>query len=92
VASPRDIAHLVTNLFEHGRITPRSRERKPRVPWRKKMITLASATRFSPPQAAAYIMTRAHPKAVQESRQSLPIRRRLHRIISAGIRVGDGAK
>jgi large subunit ribosomal protein L17 len=80
------LRNLVTNLFEHGRITTTLTRAKAARPVAEKMITLGKRdTLQSRRQAASYIMT---PQVTQK----LFSPGGYTRIIAAGIRVGDGAK
>jgi large subunit ribosomal protein L17 len=89
------LRNLVTNLFEHGRITTTLTRAKATRPVAEKMITLGKRdTLQSRRQAAAYIMTPAvTAKLFGEIAPKFADRAGGYtRIIHAGIRVGDGAK
>src|SRR5438309_4377497 len=89
------LRNLVTNLFEHGRITATVTRAKAARPVAEKMITLGKRdTLQSRRQAAAYIMTPGVTKKLfSEIAPKFADRAGGYtRIISAGIRVGDGAK
>lgn len=89
------LRNLVTNLFEHGRITTTLTRAKATRPVAEKMITLGKRdTLQSRRQAAAYIMTPAvTQKLFSEIAPKFADRAGGYtRIIQAGIRVGDGAK
>jgi large subunit ribosomal protein L17 len=89
------LRNLVTNLFEHGRITTTLTRAKAARPVAEKMITLGKRdTLQSRRQAAAYIMTPGVTKKLfSEIAPKFADRAGGYtRIISAGIRVGDGAK
>ncbi len=89
------LRNLVTNLFEHGRITTTLTRAKAARPVAEKMITLGKRdTLQSRRQAAAYIMTpQATRKLFSEIAPKFIDRAGGYtRIIPAGIRVGDGAK
>jgi large subunit ribosomal protein L17 len=89
------LRNLVTNLFEHGRITTTLTRAKATRPVAEKIITLGKRdTLQSRRQAAAYIMTPAvTAKLFSEIAPKFADRAGGYtRIIHAGIRVGDGAK
>src|ERR1700675_799119 len=89
------LRNLVTNLFEHGRITTTLTRAKATRPVAEKMITLGKRdTLQSRRQAAAAIMTPAvTQKLFSEIAPKFADRAGGYtRIIQAGIRVGDGAK
>jgi large subunit ribosomal protein L17 len=89
------LRNLVTNLFEHGRITTTLTRAKAARPVAEKMITFGKRdTLQSRRQAAAYIMTPAVTKKLfSEIAPKFADRAGGYtRIISAGNRVGDGAK
>jgi large subunit ribosomal protein L17 len=89
------LRNLVTNLFEHGRITTTLTRAKATRPVAEKIITLGKRdTLQSRRQAAAYIMTPAvTAKLFSEIAPKFADRAGGYtRIIQAGIRVGDGAK
>ena len=89
------LRNLVTNLFEHGRITTTLTRAKAARPVAEKMITLGKRdTLQSRRQAASYIMTPGvTQKLFSEIAPKFADRAGGYtRIISAGIRVGDGAK
>jgi large subunit ribosomal protein L17 len=89
------LRNLVTNLFEHGRITTTLTRAKAARPVAEKMITLGKRdTLQSRRQAAAYIMTAGvTQKLFSEIAPKFADRSGGYtRIIPAGIRVGDGAK
>ena len=86
---------LVTNLFEHGRITTTLTRAKAARPLAEKIITLGKRdTLAARRQAAAYLMTPAMTqKLFSEIAPKFADRAGGYtRIIPAGIRVGDGAK
>ncbi len=89
------LRNLVTNLFEHGRITTTLTRAKAARPVAEKMITLGKRdTLQSRRQAASYIMTPGvTQKLFSEIAPKFSDRAGGYtRIIPAGIRVGDGAK
>src|SRR5256885_778930 len=89
------LRNLVTNLFEHGRITTTLTRAKATRPVGKKMIPLGKRDPLqSRRQAAAYIMpAQVTQKLFSEIAPKFPDRAGGYtRIIPAGIRVGDGAK
>src|SRR5216683_3200878 len=89
------LRNLVTNLFEHGRITTTLTRAKAARPVAEKMITLGKRdTLQSRRQAASYIMTPGvTQKLFSEIAPKFADRAGGYtRIIPAGIRVGDGAK
>ena len=89
------LRNLVTNLFEHGRITTTLTRAKAARPVAEKMITLGKRdTLQSRRQAASYIMTpQVTQKLFSEIAPKFADRAGGYtRIIAAGIRVGDGAK
>jgi large subunit ribosomal protein L17 len=89
------LRNLVTNLFEHGRITTTLTRAKATRPVAEKIITLGKRdTLQSRRQAAAYLMTAAvTQKLFSEIAPKFADRAGGYtRIIPAGIRVGDGAK
>ena len=89
------LRNLVTNLFEHGRITTTLTRAKAARPVAEKIITLGKRdTLHARRQAAAYILTRdATKKLFGEIAPKFADRPGGYtRIIHAGIRVGDGAK
>ncbi len=89
------LRNLVTNLFEHGRITTTLTRAKAARPVAEKIITLGKRdTLQSRRQAAAYLMTPAvTQKLFSEIAPKFADRAGGYtRIINAGIRVGDGAK
>jgi large subunit ribosomal protein L17 len=89
------LRNLVTNLFEHGRITTTLTRAKATRPVAEKIITLGKRdTLQSRRQAAAYLMTPAvTAKLFSEIAPKFADRAGGYtRIIHAGIRVGDGAK
>jgi large subunit ribosomal protein L17 len=89
------LRNLVTNLFEHGRITTTLTRAKATRPVAEKMITLGKRdTLQSRRQAAAYIMTPAVTKKLfSEIAPKFADRAGGYcRIIPGGLRVGDGAK
>ena len=89
------LRNLVTNLFEHGRITTTLTRAKAARPVAEKLITLGKRdTLASRRQAAAYIFTPdATKKLFGEIAPKFADRSGGYtRIISAGTRVGDGAK
>jgi len=89
------LRNLVTNLFEHGRITTTLTRAKATRPVAEKIITLGKRdTLQSRRQAAAYLMTPAvTAKLFSEIAPKFADRAGGYtRIIQAGIRVGDGAK
>ena len=86
---------LVTNLFEHGRITTTLTRSKAARPMAEKMITLGKRdTQASPRQAASYILLPAiTQKLFSEIAPKFADRAGGYtRIIQAGNRVGDNAK
>ena len=89
------LRNLVTNLFEHGRITTTLTRAKAARPVAEKMITLGKRdTLQSRRQAASYIMTpQVTQKLFSEIAPKFADRAGGYtRIIAAGNRVGDGAK
>ena len=89
------LRNLVTNLFEHGRITTTLTRAKAARPVAEKMITLGKRdTLQSRRQAASYIMTpQITQKLFSEIAPKFADRAGGYtRIIAAGHRVGDGAK
>src|SRR5215471_12127993 len=89
------LRNLVTNLFEHGRITTTLTRAKAARPVAEKMITLGKRdTLQSRRQAASYIMTPAVTKKLFSDIAPKFADRAggYTRIIPAGVRVGDGAK
>lgn len=89
------LRNLVTNLFEHGRITTTLSRAKAARPVAEKIITLGKRdTLHSRRQAAAYLMTPAMTKKLfGEIAPKFADRAGGYtRIIHAGVRVGDGAK
>ena len=89
------LRNLVTNLFEHGRITTTLTRAKAARPVAEKIITLGKRdTLQSRRQAAAYLMTPGvTAKLFSEIAPKFADRAGGYtRIIPAGIRVGDGAK
>jgi large subunit ribosomal protein L17 len=89
------LRNLVTNLFEHGRITTTLSRAKAARPVAEKIITLGKRdTLQSRRQAAAYIMTPdATKKLFSEIAPKFADRAGGYtRIVHAGVRVGDGAK
>ena len=89
------LRNLVTNLFEHGRITTTLTRAKATRPVAEKIITLGKRdTLQSRRQAAAYLMTPAvTAKLFSEIAPKFADRAGGYTsIIHAGIRVGDGAK
>jgi len=89
------LRNLVTNLFEHGRITTTLTRAKAARPVAEKIITLGKRdTLQSRRQAAAYIMTPdATKKLFGEIAPKFADRAGGYtRIVHAGVRVGDGAK
>jgi len=89
------LRNLVTNLFEHGRITTTLTRAKAARPVAEKMITLGKHdTLQSRRQAASYIMTpQVTQKLFAEIAPKFADRPGGYtRIIAAGVRVGDGAK
>lgn len=89
------LRNLVTNLFEHGRITTTLTRAKAARPVAEKIITLGKRdTLQSRRQAAAYIMTPdATKKLFGEIAPKFADRSGGYtRIVQAGVRVGDGAK
>jgi large subunit ribosomal protein L17 len=89
------LRNLVTNLFEHGRITTTLSRAKAARPVAEKIITLGKRdTLQSRRQAAAYIMTAgATSKLFSEIAPKFADRAGGYtRIVHAGVRVGDGAK
>ena len=88
------LRNLVTNLFEHGRITTTLTRAKATRPVAEKIITLGKRdTLASRRQAAAYLMTPAMTqKLFSEIAPKFADRAGGYtRIIHAGNRVGDGA-
>jgi large subunit ribosomal protein L17 len=89
------LRNLVTNLFEHGRITTTLTRAKATRPVAEKMITLGKRdTLQARRQAASYIMTpAATQKLFGEIAPKFSDRAGGYcRIVPAGRRVGDGAK
>jgi large subunit ribosomal protein L17 len=89
------LRNLVTNLFEHGRITTTLSRAKAARPVAEKIITLGKRdTLQSRRQAAAYIMTPdATKKLFSEIAPKFADRAGGYtRIVHAGVRVGDGAR
>lgn len=89
------LRNLVTNLFEHGRITTTLSRAKAARPVAEKIITLGKRdTLQSRRQAAAYVMTPdATKKLFSEIAPKMADRAGGYtRIVHAGVRVGDGAK
>jgi len=89
------LRNLVTNLFEHGRITTTLTRAKAARPVAEKLITLGKRdTLASRRQAASYIFTAGVTKKLfSEIAPKFADRAGGYtRIISAGTRVGDGAK
>jgi large subunit ribosomal protein L17 len=89
------LRNLVTNLFEHGRITTTLSRAKAARPVAEKIITLGKRdTLQSRRQAAAYIMTPdVTKKLFGEIAPKFADRAGGYtRIVHAGVRVGDGAK
>jgi large subunit ribosomal protein L17 len=89
------LRNLVTNLFEHGRITTTLSRAKAARPVAEKIITLGKRdTLQSRRQAAAYIMTPdVTKKLFSEIAPKFADRAGGYtRIVHAGVRVGDGAK
>jgi large subunit ribosomal protein L17 len=89
------LRNLVTNLFEHGRITTTLTRAKAARPVAEKLITLGKRdTLASRRQAAGYIFTPGVTKKLfSEIAPKYADRAGGYtRIISAGTRVGDGAK
>jgi large subunit ribosomal protein L17 len=89
------LRNLVTNLFEHGRITTTLTRAKATRPVAEKIITLGKRdTLASRRQAAAYLMTPAMTqKLFSEIAPKFADRAGGYtRIIHGGTRVGDGAK
>jgi large subunit ribosomal protein L17 len=89
------LRNLVTNLFQHGRITTTLTRAKAARPVAEKMITLGKRdTLQSRRQAAAYIMTpQVTQKLFSEIAPKFTDRAGGYtRIIPAGVRVGDGAQ
>lgn len=89
------LRNLVTNLFEHGRITTTMTRAKAARPVAEKMITLGKRdTLHARRQAAAYIMTAGvTQKLFSEIAPKFSDRAGGYtRIIPAGVRAGDGAK
>jgi large subunit ribosomal protein L17 len=89
------LRNLVTNLFEHGRITTTLTRAKAARPVAEKLITLGKRdTLASRRQAAAYIFTPSITKKLfSEIAPKFADRAGGYtRIIQAGNRVGDGAK
>ena len=89
------LRNLVTNLFEHGRITTTLTRAKAARPVAEKIITLGKRdTLHARRQAAAYLMTPDTTKKLfSEIAPKFADRAGGYtRIIRAGVRVGDGAK
>ena len=89
------LRNLVTNLFEHGRITTTLTRAKAARPVAEKIITMGKRdTLHSRRQAAAYLTTPAvTQKLFREIAPKFADRAGGYtRIISGGTRVGDGAK
>jgi large subunit ribosomal protein L17 len=89
------LRNLVTNLFQHGRITTTLTRAKAARPVAEKMITLGKRdTLQARRQAASYIMTPAATrKLFGEIAPKFSDRAGGYcRIVPAGRRVGDGAK
>jgi len=89
------LRNLVTNLFEHGRITTTLTRAKAARPVAEKLITLGKRdTLASRRQAASYIFTPGVTKKLfSEIAPKFADRSGGYtRIIPAGVRVGDGAK
>ena len=89
------LRNLVTNLFEHGRITTTLSRAKAARPVAEKIITLGKRdTLHARRQAAAYMMTPdATKKLFSEIAPKFADRPGGYtRIIHAGVRVGDGAR
>jgi large subunit ribosomal protein L17 len=89
------LRNLVTNLFEHGRITTTLSRAKAARPVAEKIITLGKRdTLQSRRQAAAYMMTPgATKKLFDEIAPKFADRPGGYtRIVHAGVRVGDGAR
>ena len=89
------LRNLVTNLFEHGRITTTLTRAKAARPVAEKIISLGKRdTLQARRQAAAYIMTPdATKKLFGEIAPKFADRPGGYtRIVRAGVRVGDGAK
>src|SRR3974377_1758269 len=89
------LRNLVTNLFEHGRITTTLTRAKATRPVAERIITLGKRdTLQSRRQAAAYLMTaEVTKKLFSDIAPKFADRAGGYtRIIPAGIRVGDGAK
>lgn len=89
------LRNLVTNLFQHGRITTTLTRAKAARPVAEKMITLGKRdTLQARRQAASYIMTPAvTQKLFGEIAPKFSDRAGGYcRIVPAGRRVGDGAK
>jgi len=89
------LRNLVTNLFEHGRITTTLTRAKATKPVAEKIITLGKRdTLAARRQAASYLMTAGvTQKLFNEIAPKFADRAGGYtRIIPAGIRVGDGAK
>jgi large subunit ribosomal protein L17 len=89
------LRNLVTNLFEHGRITTTLSRAKAARPVAEKIITLGKRdTLQSRRQAAAYVMTPdATKKLFSEIAPKFADRAGGYtRIVHAGVRVGDGAR
>ncbi|HKV23315.1 MAG TPA: 50S ribosomal protein L17 [Candidatus Acidoferrum sp.] len=89
------LRNLVTNLFEHGRITTTLSRAKAARPVAEKIITLGKRdTLASRRQAAAFILTPgATQKLFSEIAPKFADRAGGYtRIIHAGVRVGDGAR
>jgi large subunit ribosomal protein L17 len=89
------LRNLVTNLFQHGRITTTLTRAKAARPVAEKMITLGKRdTLQSRRQAAAFIMTPSvTQKLFSEIAPKFTDRTGGYtRIIPSGVRVGDGAK
>src|SRR3974377_1640788 len=89
------LRNLVTNLFEHGRITTTLTRAKATRPVAEKIITLGKRDTLQPRrQAAAYLLPRAvTAKLFSEIAPKFADRAVGYtRIIPAGVRFGDGAK
>ena len=89
------LRNLVTNLFEHGRITTTLSRAKAARPVAEKIITLGKRDSLhARRQAAAYLMTPGTTKKLfGEIAPKFADRAGGYtRIIHAGVRVGDGAK
>ena len=89
------LRNLVTNLFEHGRITTTLTRAKATRPVAEKIITLGKRdTLAARRQAASYLMTPAvTQKLFSEIAPKFADRAGGYtRIIPAGIRVGDGRR